>query len=160
MTPLIGRSVATAFGAALLAMMLLPRAASAEETGSRVVDGLAIYLGLMPAEIVRSHPRAHPERTMHGDVSKDEHAYHLVVAVFDERTGARLENLEVKATIHPPARPPSTVRLDKMAIEGTVTYGSYFDLAGYGPYRISLRILRPGESKPVVADFTYEHLVK
>ena len=51
---------------------------------SQVVDGVAIYFGVMPAELVRGHPREHPESGMHGDPPVGES--HLLVALFDERS--------------------------------------------------------------------------
>lgn len=50
--------------ASLAAIPAVSAAATASERG--VVDGVAVYLGIVPAEIVRGHPREHPEGEMHG----------------------------------------------------------------------------------------------
>lgn len=34
--------------------------------GLRTVDGLTVYLGVVPAAVTRAHPLGHTERTMHG----------------------------------------------------------------------------------------------
>src|SRR5512134_1903921 len=39
---------------------------AAEESQVRVAGGMAVYLGVVPAEIVKGHSPAHPERQMHG----------------------------------------------------------------------------------------------
>lgn len=36
---------------------------------SGVVDGVVVYLGVLPGEMVRGHPAAHPEVSMHGGAS-------------------------------------------------------------------------------------------
>src|SRR5688572_30172845 len=71
----------------------------------RTVDGVAVYLGLMPAAIVRGHPSGHPERTMHGAPPAHAgppaatHDYHLVAALFNAATGARISDALVSARI-------------------------------------------------------------
>ena len=62
---------------------------------SQVVDGVAVYFGMIPAELVRGHPREHPEGVMHGGVPVGES--HLTVAVFDDKTGRRISDAEVTA---------------------------------------------------------------
>ena len=146
--------------AAALAIVVLGRPLSAEEPGYRAVDGLAIYFGVVPAEIVRGHPEPHPERQMHDAIPRAEHAFHVVVAVFDGATGRRLEDLAVEATLLPPARPPVTEPLKKMAVAGVVTYGNYFALAGYGTYRFRVAIRREAADRPAVAEFAYEHRLR
>jgi hypothetical protein len=42
--------------------------AAAQDTEYKTVDGLAVYLGVVPAQIVKGHPREHSEQTMHGAV--------------------------------------------------------------------------------------------
>src|SRR4051794_23124619 len=63
--------------------------------------GLAVYIGLVPAEIVRGHPADYPERTMHGGPRPHggEHEYHLVAAVFDAATADRVSDARVSARI-------------------------------------------------------------
>jgi len=39
---------------------------AAEQGYRQVVDGMAVYFGIVPAELVRGHPPHHPEGTMHG----------------------------------------------------------------------------------------------
>ena len=51
-----------------LALAALTVAAAADTDRYQVVDGVAIYLGLMPAEMVLVHPRQFPEKEMHGGI--------------------------------------------------------------------------------------------
>jgi heme A synthase len=71
----------------LLAGLLLVVSATAAAGGYRqVVDGVAVYFGVMPAELVRGHPQEHPEGQMHGGVPVGEN--HIMVALFEDKTGA------------------------------------------------------------------------
>ena len=71
---------------------------SAEESSYRkIVDGVVVYIGMVPAELVRGHPPAHSESTMHGGVQVGEN--HLTVAVFDDKSGRRITDAQVTAHI-------------------------------------------------------------
>lgn len=128
-------------------------AAAAAETGNRqVVDGVAVYFGLMPGELVRGHPRQHPESGMHGGVPAGES--HLLVALFDDKTGKRIDGAEVTATVTGPKRLKSSKALESMTVAGALTYGNYFYLTGPGPYRIAVRVRLP-DARQLTATFTW-----
>ncbi len=61
-----GRFFSYAVSAMLIAFAGATSAA-AERTRDQVVDGVAIYFGIVPAPLVRGHSRQHPEGAMHGD---------------------------------------------------------------------------------------------
>jgi hypothetical protein len=129
--------------------------ASAQEGESyKVADGLGVYLGVLPAAIVRGQP----EERMHGGVPSGAHEYHIIIAVFDAATGARVEDAKVNATVsglgHVGGR---LVHLKPMTIAGTVTYGQFVALPGEDIYDIAVDIFVPGRESPVRADFAYQH---
>ena len=126
---------------------------AAQLSYSQVVDGVAVYFGMMPAELVRGHPREHPEGVMHGGVVVGES--HLTVAVFDDKTGRRISDAEVTAHITGDRGLTAQKRLDLMVIAGSATYGNYFSMPGSGPYRIEVRIRLPGKAREVRAVFTW-----
>lgn len=127
------------------------RAAQAGEP-RQIVDGVAIYLGIVPAQLVRGHPREHPESEMHGGVAVGES--HLMVALFDDRTGERITRANVTATITG-AEGKIEKPLESMVVAGAATYGNYVYLTGHGPYRIELQVLLPGRTKPLRARFEW-----
>lgn len=142
--------------AACVAVVALSPAAVAYAAGDyRAVDGYAIYLGVVPAAIAQGHAPEHPERKMHGGVARGRHQHHVMVAVFDAATGARIDDAIITATIGEPGLAPVRRRLEPMAIAGAMSYGNYFALAPPGPYRIELQIVRPDAVRPTVATFTY-----
>jgi hypothetical protein len=138
----------------LLAGLLLVVSATVAAGGYRqVVDGVAVYFGVVPAELVRGHPREHPESGMHGGPPVGES--HLLVALFDDKTGTRIRGAEITATITG-AEGKIEKKLEPMVIEDTATYGNYFYLIGPGPYRIDLAIRLPGGTKsPLRARFEW-----
>lgn len=137
-----------------------PVSAADEDENYKTAQGLAVYLGVLPAAIVRGHPASHPEGTMHGGAPQGKHEDHVVVAVFDAKTGARIENARVTANIsglgHIGAQ---NIDLEPMSIAGTITYGNFVELPGNDRYDIKLNITVPGRKPaPVRVDFTYQHL--
>ena len=147
----------------LPALLLLPALAvatpvSAQEGESyKVVQDLGVYLGMLPAAIVRGHPVGHPEATMHGGTPSGAHDYHIIVAIFDAATGARIENAKVSASVSGLGHVGgNSFELEPMTIAGTVTYGEFVTLPGDNRYDIAIDIGIPGRSSPVRADFSYQ----
>lgn len=126
----------------------------AAETGYRqVVDGVAVYFGIVPAQLVRGHPKEHPEGEMHGGAPAGEN--HIMVALFEEKTGKRVDGAVVTVTVTGPGRSKAEKNLEPMTVAGAASYGHYFYMPGAGPYRIALRIRLPGEHKELRANFTW-----
>jgi hypothetical protein len=143
--------------AILLSVMLTAGTAQADD-GYRAAGGLAVYFGVVPASVVRGHPPGHTEGTMHGGAEQGSHQKHLVVAVFDAATGARIENAQVVASIEGLGHVGrQRVELEPMAIAGTITYGGFVNFPGNDQYRIQVDITVPGRSGPVTVEFAIEH---
>lgn len=135
--------------------------AGASDLGQyRTADGLAVYLGLLPAAMLKGHPREHTEGAMHGGAPAGRHAYHLTIAVFDAASGARVADATVEARVSELGLAGPRRRLEPMAIGDTVTFGNYVDLPGEGPYRIRIWIARPGRADTVETEFTVEHRLR
>lgn len=142
----------------LIAMALALGPALADD-GYRSVDGLAVYLGIVPAAVVRGHPTAHAESSMHGGAGTARHQQHIVVAVFDAQSGARVENAQVSARIGGLGHVgEQSVLLDPMKIAKTITYGGFVTLPGNDRYDIVVAIAIPGRSRPVSMTFTSDHV--
>ena len=145
----------------LAATPVLAFAAGAPESQTmRQADGLEIYLGIIPAEMIRGHPAQHEEATMHRGLPSGVHLYHVMVAVFDAKSGKRVENAIVSATVTPLGLAGVTQTLESMRIADTTTYGNYFDLRGSAHYRIVVQVRQTGQSKPTVVGFDYQHSVR
>jgi hypothetical protein len=147
------------FIAALLMVVVLvltgrPVAAAAGgETKS--AGGLTVYFGIVPAEIVKGPGPHSAERPMHGRIPHGPHEHHLVVAVFDSASNARIEDATVTAKVSGLGLSGPQRTLEPMKIGDSVTYGAYFNLAT-DLYTIKVTAQRPG-AQPVVLDFKYDH---
>ena len=127
------------------------------DESSKTAGGLLVYVGFLPAEMLKTHAPAHAEEQMHGGVPKGRHEYHLVVAVFDEKSGDRVSDAEVFAKISPLGLSGSRKRLEPMEIAGTTTYGEFFDLPSADMYTVALEIKGAGTRSRVKFDFTFHH---
>lgn len=142
----------------LLFGVALPiEAAMAADDDYKIVDGLAVYLGVLPAAMIQGHPKDHPEEAMHDGIPRSQHAFHVMAAVFDAASGERIEDAKIEARVTPLGLAGVTRPLEPMIIAGTVTYGNYFTMRGDGPYRIAFSITRTQAAKPIVLEFSYDH---
>jgi len=135
----------------LLSVVLGARAA--DSSYHQTVDGVAIYIGVVPAEVVRGHPPAHPEGQMHGGPRYNES--HLTVALFDAGSGKRIGNAVITARVTDNRGVNVQRKLESMLIADSLTYGNYFPMAGAGPYKIELEISAPGLKRPIRTTFTW-----
>ncbi|MDT3706242.1 MAG: hypothetical protein ROZ09_05405 [Thiobacillus sp.] len=138
--------------------LLLTTAFAADSSQHKVVHGVAIYLGVFPAEMILGHPRPHTEAEMHGGVPAGQHQQHVVVALFDDATGKRISGAKVSARVHEINLAGAQKKLEPMLIAGTVSYGNYFKMpVTSNPYRIQVRIELPGVADVIEAQFDYQH---
>ena len=140
---------------ALLMLSLVATTVIAASSLSKVVDGITIYVGIVPAQIIRGQSMDHAEG-MHGGSAKGEQ-YHLLVVLLDAKTGQRIIDAEVEASVAEFGRTGPTLPLSLMKVAESITYGNYFSLGASGPFRIDLRIKRPNTSHVVQAQFEHTH---
>lgn len=142
-----------------LALALFPMvvvSASAAGPG-KTVDGMEIFYGVVPAQVVAKLADKH-DPAMHGKKWLSTGSHHLVISLSDAKTGARIDDAVVTATVTPLGMAPAEKRLEPMLINQTTTYGNFFDFPASGaPFRISLKITRPAipTHNPAVAEFEY-----
>lgn len=139
--------VAVASGVACASPM-----AEAQETSTRTSGNVTAYIGFLPAAMVQGH------LAMHGRQSRGAGKYHLVAALFDASSSARIVDATVKATVAPLGLTGETRLLEAMRIDDTVSYGGFFTLAERGRYTIRLEVIRPGSDAPVRMEFPYDHI--
>jgi hypothetical protein len=133
-------------------------AAAADSNLHKVVNGVSIYLGVFPAEMILGQPRPRAEAQMHGGVPAGEHRYHVTVALFDNAAGKRITGAQVKASVPEIGLSGVQKKLEHMLIAGAVSYGNYFAMAATSnPYRIQVRIELPGVADVIEAQFDYQH---
>jgi hypothetical protein len=135
---------------ALTASLAAP--AGADEH-SRSVNGHTVYLGVVPAEIVKGHDPGHPEREMHGGAPTRSGQYHVMIAIFETATGKRVTDAQLVARVSEPGLAPVQKKLEPMEISGAMSFGNYFAMGGAGPYRIKLAIELPAAKRKLDTEF-------
>lgn len=155
---MMARILAGLLGLTLALLTGLVGPAQADTAGdSKTVGNVTIYMGLLPAEIIRGHPHDHPETTMHGGRPTASGEYHVVIALFNAKSGARIGKADITARVSEIGLAGEEKKLEPMQIAGTETYGNYFRMAGNGPFRISLTIRVPGEPQEIKVEFEHRH---
>ena len=114
----------------------------------QVVDGMSIYLGVLPTQLIKDHS------DMHGGAADKEHTYHILIAIFDSKSEKRIRDVKVKATVIPLGMKGKTKKLEKM--HGNLrSFGNYFTLYKTTPYTINIEIIRPVSMAKSIAKFIF-----
>lgn len=138
-----------------IAALFLTGAFAADVPTHKVVDGVAIYLGVLPSEMVLGHSHSQAEAGMHGGVPAGKRQYHVLVALFDTASGQRITNARVKARVSELALSGAEKNLEPMHIADSITYGNYFRMPGSGIYRIRVQVRQPG-GRDIEAEFEFQ----
>jgi hypothetical protein len=146
--------------AAWLLFMSAPLAGTSAAVAAdyyKTAGNVAVYLGVLPAELVQGHSPEHPEGKMHGGVPSGKRQHHVVIAIFDTKDGSRVTNADVTARVGEIGLASVQKKLERMTIDKTISYGNYFSMGSPGPYRIEIEIRRPGSTSPLKTSFEFSH---
>jgi cytochrome c5 len=123
----------------------------------RIVNGVEIYLGITSAESLRSQfSKGSGESAMHGGIPPGKGQYHLNVSLFDAKTRTAITDAQVEVSAREPVSGGETKKLELMTLSSVKSYGNYFRMSGTNPYTVSVRIDRPGSSRPIEAKFDFK----
>ncbi len=132
--------------------------AVAHDGNHKVVGGMDIYLGIVPTSAIRvQQPSDSEKQRMHGGIPRGKGNYHLNVSLFNSKTKAEITDADVEVTAEDPVMGGETKKLDAMVFNNDISYGNYFHMPGRNPYRITVRITKPGSSRPTTAEFDFKH---
>jgi cytochrome c5 len=127
--------------------------AAASDSSHKTVGGLEIYLGILPAESLRSrHAGSDAEKNMYGGVPSGAGYFLVNVTLRDSGTKAEIKDAQVEARVAN-LMTGDTKKLETATINNVVSYGNYFQMPGQDPYTVTLKILKPGASAPIEAKF-------
>jgi hypothetical protein len=116
----------------------------------KTVGGMVVNIGIVNA-IMAEHADA-----QHG-VHKGGHGSgveHIVVALAEEKGGARIGDAEVTIEVKNPKGATQKKPLMSMVTAGYPDYSEVFDFGWSGKYTVRVLIKRNGTATPVVASFT------
>lgn len=129
-------------GAALLMLHASNGMLAAADPPCKVANGLAVYLRIVPAEMVKGSPLHSAEQPMHG-TARAPNEFHVLAAIFDAAAGARVSDARVAAQVSSVALSGAEKTLEPIEIAGRTTHGSFFDLPSPDLYTVKLTIERP-----------------
>ncbi len=138
---------------ALSALALSACAPPHETAFVQTADGVTGYLGIAPSAITAAHAPEHVERRMH--VAMPTGNAHVMIALFDADTGARIEDAAVEATLRGERHGGGhSLRLEPMRIEGALTYGGFANLTR-DRYHLSIEARRQ-DRQTARLNFSYD----
>jgi cytochrome c5 len=131
-----------------------PAQAARPDPNHRLVDGLEVFVGVVPAGVLRAeqHAGAHVQSWMHGGIPEGEDVVHVNVTLYEAATRRELREAEIQARVESRAG-ATTVPLQIMPAPSTTSYGNYIRLPPRTPYTLTLTIRRPGVAQPTQVRF-------
>lgn len=145
------------FAAAVAFALVATPSSAGVADGVKTVDELRIYLGVLPTGLVRRH-KAELATAVHGGLPRSSiHNIHVLAAVFDKNTGARLSGIRVNAGIHGSNQNRWMVPLKPMIVNDALTYGGFTNLGAAQDVMISIDVARPNRKHITTAQFEYNH---
>jgi len=131
----------------------IPAAATGGED-YRIVEGMTVYLGVIPASVIREHAKDYPASVSATVVSGPEQRY-VTIALFDARSGERITDAVVSARVIGTTQASAEKSLKPVTVAGALTYGDYFPMQGGGTYKVAVHIHRPATPNVILAEFQY-----
>lgn len=143
----------------LTALLVVASGAAYGDTSSdyTVVDDVAIYFAVLPAEMLRGFPSGSEEARMHGGVPGGKHVHHLQIALFDARSNTRIDDARVAVTIAEFGLGSIKKELEPFQIGNTQTYGGYFEFRKSDLYEIGVQITLPETGREIEETIEYRH---
>lgn len=143
---------------AVIATLVSAGAFAEHSEQHKVVNGVGIYLGVLPVAMIQDRPKAVTEAEMRHRAPPGKHQYHVSVSLFDNASGKRITDAKVTAHVYEINLAGKQKNLEPMLTAGLISYGNYFSLPQTdNPYRIRVRIERPGVRGVIEAQFEYQH---
>jgi len=91
---------------------------------------------------------------MHGGIPKDSSYHHVNVSLYDGKSGAPVDDAQVRIQFKEPGLDSTTAKLERMELGGE-NYGTYTKPQPETLYVITVYIERPGATQTVEAKFNY-----
>lgn len=128
---------------------------AAADPHHKLVSGIDIYFGMMPAEILRAEQaQAQKSGAPRLDVPSGRGYYHLNVALADNKSKVPVNDAQVTMRVSD-GMTTQTKALGLVAANNAVSYGNFFRFTRGTAYNITTEIRRPGVPGTAVANFEY-----
>lgn len=123
--------------------------AAASDRSHKSVGGMEIYLGVLPAESLRTrHGGTDAEKKMYGGVPSGDGYFLVNVTLRDSATKAEIKDAQIEARVAN-LMSGETRKLETATFNNAVSYGGYFRMPGKDPYTVTLQIRKAGAASPL-----------
>lgn len=130
--------------------------AAAKDPSHKSVGGMEIYLGVLPAEQLRSrHGGSDAEKKMYGGIPSGKGYFLVNVTLRDSATKAEIKDAQIEARVANLLN-GETRKLEPATFNNSVSYGGYFQMPGKDPYTVTLQIRKPGAVTPLDVKFDFK----
>jgi cytochrome c5 len=127
--------------------------AAASDPSHKRVEGMDIYLGVLPAESLRlRHGDSEAEKKMYGGMPSGKGYFLVNVTLRDSGTRAEIRDAQIEARVQN-LMSGETRKLEAATINNSVSYGNYFRMPGRDPYTVTLQIRKAGAARAIEARF-------
>ena len=129
----------------------IPIAMADDSERHQQVNGMDVYLGVIPSQLAAGD---HPD--MHEINAPTHHVYHILIAIFDSKTGNRIKDANVSANVSSSALTEKSKILDAMHTNNAISFGNFFPMSVPGKYTIRVEIQHPDMDGAATANFVYQ----
>ena len=132
-------------------------ASPAKSAGNfKAVGGMEIYLGFVPAEVLRAYPQESAERSLHGGVPSGAGYFHVNVSLFDRTSKTPVAGAEVRLRIALLNGTGVSRTLEPVTLNSVPGYGNYVRLRRNTQYVMTVRVQKSDAPRAVEARFYHK----
>ncbi|HEY6966260.1 MAG TPA: c-type cytochrome [Burkholderiales bacterium] len=124
---------------------------AAADPTHKLIGGTDIYLGVLPAEMMRSRHTS-PDSKTRAAIPEGKGYYHVSVVLRDHASKTDIKDAQVEARVAN-LMTGETKALEAVTVNNAVSYAAYFQMPGKDPYTVTLKIRKPGAPAPIEAKF-------
>lgn len=126
--------------------------AAASDASHKRVEDMDVYLGMLPAESLRTRHAGSDAGKLYGGIPSGSGYFLVSVTLRDVNTKTEIKDAQIEARVANLLN-GETRKLEVATINNGVSYGNYFQMPGKDPYTITLQIRKPGAARAIEARF-------
>ena len=127
--------------------------AAASDPSHKTVEGMEVYLGVLPAETLRArHAGSDAQTKLYGGIPGGAGYFLVNVTLRDSGSKAEIKDAQIEARVANLMN-GETRKLEPATINNSVSYGNYFQMPGKDPYTVTLKIRKPGAAMALETRF-------
>jgi len=126
-------------------------APSGDSTTHKLIEGIDVYLGVLPAEAMRARYAGADSKSQR-EIPSGGGYYYVSVVLRDRSTKAEIRDAQIEARVAN-LMSGETRKLEAATINNSMSFGNYFQIPGRDPYTVTLQIRKPGAARAIEARF-------